>query len=138
MMDTWTYFYQMYLKKNLHRLERSYLFSRHSGVAIFKIAYEGKRPLYLFHFGKFPSGMYAGTIYHVTSLESDSLFSSVLQFFERYTPGFWLWDHVFKNFHIDLDARIKDSYDIFRDFAWDFLDETTRDLFLFYLVYITI
>lgn len=124
-----------HLQKNLHRLERSYIFSRHAGVAIFKIVYEGKRPL--FHFGKFPPGLYAGTIYHVDSLEKDSIFSSVLHFFETYTPGFWLWNNVLKIFHIDLDSKIKHSYDIFRDFAWDFLDEATRDMFLFFLVYIT-
>lgn len=126
-----------HLQKNLHRLERSYIFSRHAGVAIFKIVYEGKRPLYLFHFGKFPPGIYAGTIYHIASLEADSIFSSVLHFFETYTPGFWLWNNILKIFHIDLDSKIKQSYDIFRDFAWDFLDEVTRDLFLFFLVYIT-
>lgn len=126
-----------HLKKNLTRLESAYIFSRHNGVAIFKIAYEGKRPLYLFHFGKFPPGIYSGTIYHVASLEEDSIFSSILHFFETYTPGFWLWNNILKIFHIDLDSKIKQSYDIFRDFAWDFLDEATRDLFLFFLVYIT-
>lgn len=127
-----------HLKKNLHRLERAYMFSRFNGVSIFKISYVGKRPLYLFHFGKFPPGIYAGTIYHVTSLESDTIFSSVLEFFEKYTPGFWLWNHVLKIFHIDLDSKIRESYDIFRDFAWDFLDEASRDLFLFFLVYVTL
>lgn len=126
-----------HLYKNLHRLERSYIFSRHSGVAIFKIVYEGKRPLYLFHFGKFPPGLYAGTIYHVETLEKDTIFSSVLNFFETYTPGFWLWNNVLKLFHVDLDSKIKHSYDVFRDMAWDFLDEATRDMFLFFLVYVT-
>lgn len=126
-----------HLQKNLHRLERSYIISRHTGVAIFKIVYEGKRPLYLFHFGKFPPGIYAGTIYHITSLEADTIFSSVLHFVETYTPGFWLWNNILKIFHIDLDFKIKQSYDIIRDLAWDFLDEATRDLFLFFLVYIT-
>lgn len=74
-----------HLQKNLHRLKRSYIFSRHTGVAIFKIVYEGKRPLYLFHFGKFPPGIYAVTIYHIASLEADSIFSSVLHFFEIHT-----------------------------------------------------